>query len=195
MTCEKRSSPMNCGTRTEPYSQTRPTSLRPRSTSITCSARSFSLRFSSSASRTSSSSVRPRRPRAGNRMRLDPRALDAHQHLRRRADHRDAAHADEIHVRRRVHVPQRAVDGERIGVDLGLEPLRQHHLIDVAGGDVLLRRAHLLLEPLARVVRRDRRAAVAAPAARPTGCARARARGTESWRRRTDTATRGRRRP
>ncbi len=60
MTCEKRSSPMNCGTRTDPYSQTRPTSLRPRSTSITCSARSFSLRFSSSASRMSSSSLRPR---------------------------------------------------------------------------------------------------------------------------------------
>ena len=60
ITCEKRSSPMNCGTRTDPYSQTRPTSLRPRSTSMTCSARSFSFRFSSSASRTSSSALRPR---------------------------------------------------------------------------------------------------------------------------------------
>src|SRR5206468_1503771 len=61
ITCEKRSRPMNCGTRTDPYAQTRPTSLRPRSTSMTCSARSFSLRFSSSASRMSSSSFRPRR--------------------------------------------------------------------------------------------------------------------------------------
>ena len=93
------------------------------------------------------------RPRAGDRMRLDARAFDAHQHLRRRADDRHAAHADEIHVRRRVHVPQRAVDRERIGGDVRLEPLRQHDLVDVAGRDVLLRRPHLLLEPLARDVR------------------------------------------
>ena len=45
---------------TEPNSQTRPRSFRPRSTSITCSARSFSLRFSSSPSRRSSSSLPPR---------------------------------------------------------------------------------------------------------------------------------------
>src|SRR5437762_9454400 len=30
-------------------------------------------------------------------MRLDARALDAHEHFRRRPDDRDAAHADEIH--------------------------------------------------------------------------------------------------
>ena len=51
---------MYCGTRTLPYSATRPMSLRPRSTSITCSARSFSLAFSSSASRRSSSTLAPR---------------------------------------------------------------------------------------------------------------------------------------
>ena len=95
------------------------------------------------------------RPRPRNRMRLDPRTFDAHEHLRRRADHRHAAHSDEIHVRRRVHVAQRAVNGEWIGGYVGLEPLRQHDLIDVARGDVLLGRAHLLFELLARVIRRD----------------------------------------
>ena len=95
------------------------------------------------------------RPRAGNRMRLDARSLHPDEHLRRRSDDRDAAHADEVHVRRRVHVPQRAVDRERVGGDVGLEPLREHDLIDVAGGDVLLGRADLFLELLARVVRAD----------------------------------------
>ena len=136
-----------------PNSQTRPRSLRPRSTSITCSARSFSLRFSSSASRRSSSSFVAARARAGDRMRLDAPPFDAHQHLRRRPDDRQAAHADEIHVGRRVHVPQRAVDRERIGRDVRLEALRQHRLVDVAGGDVLLDRAHAGFERLARLVR------------------------------------------
>ena len=43
-----------------PYSQTRPRSLRPRSTSITCSARSFSSASSSSAIRASSAASPPR---------------------------------------------------------------------------------------------------------------------------------------
>ena len=100
------------------------------------------------------SSVAPARPRAGDRMRLHLAALDAHQHLRRRADDRAVADAQEIHVGRRVDVPQRAVDREGVGVDGRLEALRQHDLVDVAGGDVLLRRPHHLLELLARDVRR-----------------------------------------
>ena len=40
----------------------------------------------------------PPRPRAGNRMRFDATPFDAHQHLRRGADDRPPAHADEIHV-------------------------------------------------------------------------------------------------
>ena len=52
---------MNCATRTVPYSATRPMSFRPRSTSITCSAVSFSFPFNSSASLRSSASSRPRR--------------------------------------------------------------------------------------------------------------------------------------
>ena len=62
---------------------------------MTCSARSFSLRFSSSASRMILFVGAAARPRAGDRMRLDVRPFDAHQHLRRRADDRAAAHAEE----------------------------------------------------------------------------------------------------
>ena len=47
---------------------------------------------------------------------------------------------------------QRAVDRERLRGHLRLEALRQDDLIDVARGDVLLGRPHLLLEALARVV-------------------------------------------
>ena len=78
------------------------------------------------------------RPRAGNRMRHGMPPFDAHQHLGRRPDDRAAAHADEEHVRRRVDVPQRAIDRERIDADLRREALRQHDLVDVAGRDVLL---------------------------------------------------------
>ncbi len=51
---------MKLSTSTDPYSHTRPRSLRPRSTSITCSARSFGSASSSSAIRRSSSAVAPR---------------------------------------------------------------------------------------------------------------------------------------
>ena len=54
-------------------------------------------------------------------------------------------------------MPQRAVHGEGIRAHLDVEALRQHHLIDVAGGDVLLRRAHAVFELLARRMRRHPR--------------------------------------
>ncbi len=90
--------------------------------------------------------VPPARPRAGNRVRLDATALDPHQHLRRRADDGAVADAQEIHVGRRIDVAERTIDGERIRGERRLEPLREHHLIDVAGGDVFLRRPDHLLE-------------------------------------------------
>ena len=92
--------------------------------------------------------VAPARPRAGDRMRLDAPALDADQHLGRRADDREPAHPDEIHVGRRVDVAQRAIDGERVGLDVGLEALRQDGLVDVARGDALLDRTDAGLEDL-----------------------------------------------
>ena len=51
---------------------------------------------------------------------------------------------------------ERAVDGERVGAELRLEPLRQHDLVDVAGGDVFLRGAHHPFEGIARHIRGDR---------------------------------------
>src|SRR5213082_1506052 len=84
--------------------------------------------------------------RSGYRMRLDAAAFDADEHLRRGTDNRSVAHPDEIHVRRRVHMAERAIHGERIRAELGLEPLRQDDLIDIAGRDVLLGGANHLLE-------------------------------------------------
>ncbi len=102
--------------------------------------------------------VRPAaRPRAGDRMGLGLAALDADEHLGRRADDRQFADAREVHVRRRVHVAQRAIDGERVGLEVDLEALRQHHLVDVAPGDVLLRHADVAFEVLAARERADGR--------------------------------------
>ena len=49
-----------------------------------------------------------------------------------------APDAQEEHVRRRVDRAQAAVDVERVGAQRALEALRQDHLDDVAGADVLL---------------------------------------------------------
>ncbi len=134
------------------------------------------------------------RSRAGDRDAFRRAAFDADQHLRRRADDRQRAHAHEIHVRRRVHVAERAVDGERIGGDVGFEALRQDGLVDVAGSDVLLDRADSSLEDVAGLVRPDLRRLRGPRAPAVRALVRARARGTGSWRRQTDTAPRGPRR-
>src|SRR5207249_1815870 len=60
MTYEYRSVTMNSVTFTDPSSATRPTSLRPRSTSITCSARSFGSFFICRSMARSCASVVPR---------------------------------------------------------------------------------------------------------------------------------------
>ena len=60
MTCEYRSVAMNSVTLTDPSSDTRPTSLRPRSTSMTCSARSLGSVFIICSIAWSSASVAPR---------------------------------------------------------------------------------------------------------------------------------------
>ena len=138
-------------------------SLRPRSTSITCSARSFSLRFSSSASRWSSSGVRPRGRVPAIGMGHGVPALDPHQHLGGRADDAARPAAHEEHVRRRVDVAEGAIDGERVGANLGLESLRQHHLVDVAGGDVRLGGADRRLVLFLGLVRRQDQRTVLAP--------------------------------
>ena len=60
ITWEYRSTVINSSTRIDPYRQTRPKSLRTKSTSIRCSARSFVLESSSSARRRSSNVPSPR---------------------------------------------------------------------------------------------------------------------------------------
>ena len=138
ITWEYRSITMSSETCTLPISLTRPTSFRPRSTSMMCSARSLGSARSSFSSALSSSSVAPRRrvPAMGRRSILP--FLEAHHHLGRSADHGRVAAAQEIHVGRRVDEPERPVDLEGLRRDLPLEPLGRHDLEDVAGLDVLL---------------------------------------------------------
>ncbi len=77
ITWEKRSTRISRSTRTVPGSVTRPRSLRPRSTSITCSARSFSSASSSRSSLRSSagSGCRGRVPARGRVRTVRPVAL------------------------------------------------------------------------------------------------------------------------
>jgi hypothetical protein len=110
---------------------------------MTCSARSFSSAFSA-------------RPGPGDRVRFDARPLDANQHLRRRTENRPLPHPHEEHVGGRVDVAERPVDRERLSLDLGIKPLGEHDLVNVAGGDLLLRRPNRRFELIARHVRAHR---------------------------------------
>ena len=197
MTCEKRSSPMNCGTRTDAVLADAADVVAPEVDQHHVLGALLLVALQLLGQPQVLFLGPAARPRAGDRVRLDRASLDAHQHLRRRADDRHAAHADEIHVGRRVDVPQRAVDGERIGGDVAPRSA-------ATARPGRCRRRRCVPSPsrtcssnaLARDVRR-------APRARGAGCgracatgrARARARGTRSSRRRTGRATRGRRRP
>ena len=141
MTWLYRSTVANSGTSTVPGLQTRPRSLRARSTSMTCSARSFGSASSSAASAASSSGVAPRQrvPAIGcSSARRRPVDLDVH--LRRGADDVEAVEAQQVHVRARVGGAQHPVDVERVGVGRPLEALRHHDLEALAGPDRLLGR-------------------------------------------------------
>ena len=95
-------------TRTVPGTQTRDRSLRPRSTSITCSARSFSEPSSRSASPS------PARRRPGDRVDARAAALGLDERLGRGADQREVvAELQEEEVRRRVDTAKRAVELDR----------------------------------------------------------------------------------
>ena len=83
---------MYSSTRTLPASQTRPRSLRSRSMSMMCSARSLGCATSSAVSRRSWSAIPGARARAGDGPRRNVAALDAQQAFRRR---RQDAHAAE----------------------------------------------------------------------------------------------------
>ena len=97
-----------------PGAQTRPRSLRPRSTSMTCSARSFGSASSSAASRASSSRGAPARPGAGDRVQPWPAARHLDERLRRGADDVEAVEAEQVHVRAGVGRAQHPVDVQRV---------------------------------------------------------------------------------
>ena len=67
----------------------------------------------------------------------DPPVDELHHRLRRGTDHAQLGVAQEVHVRAGVDLAQRPVQVEGVGVEVQLEALRQHHLEDVAGQDVL----------------------------------------------------------
>ena len=96
--------------RTVPGRQTRERSLRPRSTSITCSARSFSRGEQPLRVAARRAAVEP-----GDRVHRRARALELHERLGRGADEREAVELEQEEVRRRVDPPQRPVDRERRG--------------------------------------------------------------------------------
>ena len=130
---------MNVSTSTLPYSHTRPRSLRPRSTSITCSARSFS---SSSSSCGDPPVLLGTSPRAGACRRsacvlTRRRPADRQQRLGARAGDLEVAEVQEVHVRARVDRAQAAVDRERLDRHRRRPALGGHDLEGVAGVDVL----------------------------------------------------------
>src|SRR5439155_3297376 len=89
------------------------------------------------------------RPRPRDGQRLQPPAFHANQHLRRGTRHRALAVLQEVHVRRRVHHAQRAIDRERIAGAFDPAAPGEHDLEDVAGRDVVLGLAYRLAEAAA----------------------------------------------
>ena len=156
---------MNAVSRTVPNSATRPTSLRPRSTSIRCSARSFG----SAVELRGEGRVLLRRgaPRAGagDRPERDLAVLHPDEDLGRASDDVNVVAVQIVQVRRRIERPEVAVGEKRIR-RRHLEPAGEHGLKGVAGGDVLLDPAHVVLEPLVGVGR-DGAAEAAAARSRP----------------------------
>ena len=137
---------MNSDTSTEPIWDTRPTSLRPRSTSITCSARSFGVALHLGGQPLVVRLVLAPGMGARDGALLDTAVLHARPALRGGADDARLAQAQEEEIRRRVDAPERAVHGERIRVELRVHPPRDHDLVGVARRDVLLGLAHALHE-------------------------------------------------
>ena len=124
---------------TVPILATRPTSLRPRSSSIRCSARSFGSASSSAASAASSARRLAAPARAGDRADAYLAVAHAHQDFRAGDDDLEAAEIEKAEIGRGIDAPQRAIERERRQVEAAGEALRQHDLERVAGGDIVLR--------------------------------------------------------
>ena len=78
------------------------------------------------------------RPGAGDWTDRDLAVAHPNQDLRAGADHGEVAEIEIIKEGRRVHAPERPIERERRQCERRLEALAQHHLKDVASGDVLL---------------------------------------------------------
>jgi hypothetical protein len=127
--------------------------LRPRSTSITCSAL-LQVAKKLLLEAQIFGPVRASTPRSREGPCLDSPALDLHQLLGRGADHvAVGAEREEEHVRRRIDRAQAAVHVERAGAEVLAESLRYDDLKRIAGEDVLARRIHHGVELARRHVR------------------------------------------
>ena len=157
VTCEKRSGSRKRSTFTVPGTHTRERSLRPRSTSITCSARSFS----EASSRSASPSPRAVVPAIGLRLARVPSTLtcvSGDEPTSARSPSSSRKRYGDGLIRR-----ERAVDRERRRGRRALGALREDDLERVAPPDVLLhaRDATLVLGAVGRAhaSRRRRRPA------------------------------------
>ena len=130
---------MNRSTRTDPGSHTRPRSFRARSTSIVCSARSFSLSSELGGQGVVLRGRRAAGARPGDRAQLAGAVeVEPDVRLGRRADQLVALHVEQEHVRRRVDGPERPVDRRRRGAGRAAHALGGDDLVGVSRRDVLL---------------------------------------------------------
>ena len=107
-----------------------------------CSASSFGCSASSASEVLVLGRGGPAPARPGDGPRRDDAVAQPHHGLGRRSHHRALVAAQEVEVRARVDQAQDPVEVEGVGVEVEIETLGQHHLEDVAGGDVLLGHGH-----------------------------------------------------
>ncbi len=148
MTWEYFSMTISSFTATLPGFDTLPTSFRPRSTSIMCSAHSFGSARSSFVQRLVFFFGGPSFPGPRDRPQVYPRAFHPDHHFGRGAGQDEVAAVQVEHIRRRVYHPERPVHVERVDRRLFLEPLGEHDLKDVARLDIFLRGPYGIFEVL-----------------------------------------------
>ena len=81
---------------------------------------------------------RTARARTCDRAHGDFTLFNTHQHFGRAADHVKITEVEEVHIGRRVLTAQRAVQINRLGLEVDAHALGRHHLHAVAGKDVFL---------------------------------------------------------